>query len=147
DVFLADQDHVGRLHHGIGRFDRANQALGLDHAQCFGWHGANSNRLQEMRQYTIIGARLFLPMKRSCSPVSVRVACAVVVVSVAPLVACRHSEPPAPPVAAPSLTLNQARAPLGSPIDLTYKFVVASDAHFDQDYRVMAHVVDSDEEM
>jgi hypothetical protein len=61
--------------------------------------------------------------------------------------ACRRKQPDSPPVATPSLTVNHDRAPLGSPIDLTYKFVVASDAKFDDDYRVMLHVVDTDEEM
>ena len=61
--------------------------------------------------------------------------------------ACRRREADAPPVATPSITLNHDRAPLGSPLDITYKFVVASDAKFDEDYRVMAHVVDTDEEM
>ena len=32
-VDLADQPHVGRLHHGVRRLDRAHQALGLHHAQ------------------------------------------------------------------------------------------------------------------
>ena len=63
------------------------------------------------------------------------------------LAACRHKEPAAPPVATPSVALNHDRAPLGSPVDVTYRFVVANDAHFDQDYRVMVHVVDADEEM
>jgi len=61
--------------------------------------------------------------------------------------ACRRKEPAAPPVATPTVTLGHDKAPLGSPLDITYKFVVANDAHFDQDYRVMVHVVDSDEEM
>ncbi len=61
--------------------------------------------------------------------------------------ACRKKEAPAPPVATPSMSLNHDKAPLGSPIDVTYRFVVANDAHFDQDLRVMVHVVDSDEEM
>ena len=61
--------------------------------------------------------------------------------------ACRKKDPVTPPVATPSVTLNHDKAPLGSPIDITYKFVVANDAHFDQDLRVMVHVVDSDEEM
>jgi hypothetical protein len=101
-----------------------------------------------MRQYTIIGSRLLLPMRIYRSLASGRVASAVAASAVATIVVgCHHSEPPAPAVATPSLTLSQARAPLGSPIDLTYKFVVANDAHFDQDYRVMAHVVDSDEQL
>jgi hypothetical protein len=61
--------------------------------------------------------------------------------------ACRRKETDAPPLATPSVTLNHDRAPLGSPLDVTYKFVVANDARFDEDYRVMMHVVDTDEEM
>src|SRR5690242_17957535 len=63
------------------------------------------------------------------------------------MAACRRKDAPAPPVATPSVTLNHDRAPLGSPLDITYKFVVAPDAKFDEDYRVMVHVVDTDEEM
>ncbi len=73
----------------------------------------------------------------------VAVACALVAASTA----CRKKEAATPPVATPSLTINHDKAPLGSPVDVTYKFVVAGGAHFDQDYRVMAHVVDTDEEM
>ena len=72
----------------------------------------------------------------------------VLVGMIAPLAAgCRKKEAPAPPVATPAVTLNHPKAPLGSPIEITYKFVVASDATFDQDYRVMVHVVDTDEEL
>jgi hypothetical protein len=63
------------------------------------------------------------------------------------LPACSRKAPPAPPVATPSVTLNHDRAPLGSPLEITYRFIVAPDAKFDEDYRVMAHVVDTDEEM
>src|SRR5262245_36524712 len=61
--------------------------------------------------------------------------------------ACRHKEPDTPSVATPSVTLNHDRAPLGSPIDITYKFVVANSATFAEDYLVMVHVMDTDEEM
>jgi hypothetical protein len=60
---------------------------------------------------------------------------------------CKRKETPAPPVATPSLTLSHDKAPLGSPLDIHYKFVVAPDAHFAEDYRVMVHVVDADEEL
>jgi hypothetical protein len=70
---------------------------------------------------------------------------AVLCLAAAP--ACSRKEADASAVATPSVTLNHERAPLGSPIDITYKFVVANDAKFDDDYRVMAHVVDTDEEM
>ena len=60
---------------------------------------------------------------------------------------CKHKEAAAPPVATPSLTINHPKAALGSPIDITYKFVPAPGATFDDDYRVMVHVVDTDEEL
>ena len=63
------------------------------------------------------------------------------------LAACRKKESPAPPMATPSVSLNHEKTPLGSPIDITYKFVVASDATFTEDLRVMVHVVDADEEL
>ena len=74
-----------------------------------------------------------------------RVALGITVLAViaAGLSACRRKEAPAPPLATPSLTLNHDKAPLGSPIDIHYKFVVANDAHFPEDYRVMVHVVDA----
>src|SRR5690349_15056867 len=61
--------------------------------------------------------------------------------------ACRTKEVVTPPVATPMVTLNHDKAPVGSPIEITYKFNVAGDAHFDQDYWVMLHVVDSDEQL
>src|SRR2546428_12387359 len=62
-------------------------------------------------------------------------------------VARRRKEPPAPPVASADMTVNRDKAPLGSPIEIPYKFVVANDARFDEDYKVMVHVVDTDEQM
>ncbi len=51
------------------------------------------------------------------------------------------------PVATPSVTLSQTRAPLGSPIEVTYRFDVgAGAARLDQDYRVFVHFVDADDE-
>ena len=53
-----------------------------------------------------------------------------------------------PPVATPSLTLNHARVPLGSPVELTYEFKVAADApSFTEDLIVFAHFVDADGEL
>lgn len=64
-----------------------------------------------------------------------------------PLGACRRHRPSAPPVATAQIVLSRASAPLGSPIDITYRFVVAPGAHFTENYRVMLHVVDADEEL
>ena len=72
---------------------------------------------------------------------------AVLAAASAGLSACRRKEPPAPPLATPGVTLSHDKAPLGSPLDIHYKFVVANDAHFPEDYRVMVHVVDADEEL
>jgi len=73
----------------------------------------------------------------------------VLVVGLAALaaVACA-SDPPAPPVATPGLELGAARAPLGGPIDMTFRFVVADDAPpFPEDYRVLVHFVGPDGRM
>jgi hypothetical protein len=70
-------------------------------------------------------------------------AATLVVVSLA----CRQKEPPAPPVATAAIAVNRDKAPLGSPIEMTYTFVVASNARFTEDYKVMVHVVDTDEQM
>lgn len=59
--------------------------------------------------------------------------------------ACQSAEVPPPGLATPSVALNHQQAPAGSPLEITYKFVVANDARFDQDYRIMVHVVDADE--
>jgi hypothetical protein len=61
---------------------------------------------------------------------------------------CGRSADNQPPVATPSWRVNHPRAALGSPIDVTYRFQVAANAPaFDQDYRVMVHVLDSDDEL
>ena len=78
---------------------------------------------------------------------SVALGVAALVLVSSTLGACRRKELPAPPMATPSITLSHDKTPLGSPIDITYKFVVANDAHFTEDLRVMVHVVDADEEL
>jgi hypothetical protein len=78
---------------------------------------------------------------------SVSLGLAALVVLTSGLASCSRKEVPSPPVATPSLTLSHDRAPLGSPIDITYKFVVANDARFAEDYRVLVHVVDTDDEL
>src|SRR5262245_1472372 len=50
----------------------------------------------------------------------------------------------APPVATVSFTANKTRVPLGSPLELTYKFDVAPNAKIDGDYKVFVHVVRDD---
>src|SRR5712691_11020737 len=92
-------------------------------------------------------SRDLLPMIVCAPRRAVALGIAVIAISTSVLSACRRKEAPAPPVATPSVRLSHEKAPLGSPIDITYKFAVANDAHFAEDYRVMVHVVDTDEEM
>ena len=63
-------------------------------------------------------------------------------------IACRRAQDNQPPVATPSWSVNHPRAALGSPVDVTYRFQVASNAPaFNEDYRVMVHVLDGDDEL
>jgi hypothetical protein len=50
-------------------------------------------------------------------------------------------------MATASVKLSHDKAPLGSPLDITYRFEVAADAHFDQDYVAFVHVLDADNEL
>src|SRR5437660_10837102 len=65
-----------------------------------------------------------LIMIKAHSPRSVAAGLAVLVLVSGTLNACRRKEAPTPPLATPSVTLNHEKTPLGSPIDITYKFVV-----------------------
>lgn len=78
---------------------------------------------------------------------SVALGLAALVLLSSTVTACRRKEASAPPMATPSITLSHDKTPLGSPVDITYKFVVANDAHFTEDLRAMVHVVDADEEL
>jgi hypothetical protein len=64
----------------------------------------------------------------------------------APTIGCGREEVSGPPVATPSLTLGRDRVAIGSPLKLTYKFQVASDAKFDGDYIVFVHILDPEGE-
>ena len=63
------------------------------------------------------------------------------------IAACGGTESAGPPVATPSVKFSRDRAPLGSPIEVTYRFEVAANAPaFTQDYKVFVHLLDADEE-
>jgi len=60
---------------------------------------------------------------------------------------CSGGEDNAPPVATPSFVASRDRAPLGSPVEVTYRFVVDGQVPpADDDYKVMVHFLDTDEE-
>jgi hypothetical protein len=60
---------------------------------------------------------------------------------------CQASDPAAPPMVTPALTISRAKVALGTPVDMTYKFVVAPDAKITSDYTVMVHFADQDEQL
>jgi hypothetical protein len=61
--------------------------------------------------------------------------------------ACRRQQAEPPPVATPSFSVSQSRVPLGSPVEVTYKFTVAKDAPpIKENYRVFVHFLDPDKE-
>jgi hypothetical protein len=72
----------------------------------------------------------------------------VVVVTIGASSACRRKADDAKPVATPSATLSRTEAPAGSPIEITYRFVIAPDApKFADDYVVFVHFLDDAHEL
>jgi hypothetical protein len=78
------------------------------------------------------GARALCP-----APLGRIVAVGLIAVGVA-IAGCQTQEVQEPAVATPSVTFNHGKAPAGSPVEITYKFVVAAGATLDRNYRVMA---------
>src|SRR5260370_19215611 len=75
----------------------------------------------------------------------VRLSVVPVLLSVA-LTGCGGKKETEPAVATPSLTFNRDRVPIDSAVTLTYKFVVAPNASFGEDYWVFVHVLDTEGE-
>ena len=69
-----------------------------------------------------------------------------VLLAAAALAGCSGKQTNEPAVATPSLTFGKDRAPIGSAVTLTYRFVVAPEAKIDKDYWVFVHVLDPDGE-
>src|SRR5689334_1860527 len=69
---------------------------------------------------------------------------ALSVLAVAP--ACGRKADSEPPMATVSVSLDRDKVPAASALEITYKFVVAADATFDQNYRVFSQVKDADGE-
>jgi hypothetical protein len=79
--------------------------------------------------------------------VSGKVCLALVMLCLASGVACRREEPEPPPVATPAFSVNQTRVPLGSPVEVTYKFVMEKNAPpISENFRVFVHFLDADNE-
>ncbi|MEI6668763.1 MAG: hypothetical protein WCP29_11460 [Acidobacteriota bacterium] len=61
--------------------------------------------------------------------------------------ACGAKKDTAAPLGSASLTLNHAKIPLGSPVELTYRFELAPGAQLDKEYWVLAHFLDANDEL
>jgi hypothetical protein len=61
--------------------------------------------------------------------------------------ACRQKADTAPPIVTPSITLERSDASVGSPVEMTYRFVVAPNAKVGDDYWVFVHFLDTDREL
>jgi hypothetical protein len=66
----------------------------------------------------------------------------------ASLHACRRQAQPEPPLARPAMTLARDRTPIGSPVDVTYRFDVDPAAPtITENFKVFVGFVDSDEQL
>jgi len=61
--------------------------------------------------------------------------------------ACGGRKDTAAPLGSASLAFNHAKVPLGSPVELTYRFELAPGAQLGKDYWVMAHFLDANDEL
>jgi hypothetical protein len=60
---------------------------------------------------------------------------------------CSSKQSNEAPLATPGFAASRSRAPLGSPVEVTYKFTVQPNTKFDENYRVFVHFMDSDDEL
>jgi hypothetical protein len=68
------------------------------------------------------------------------VACSILVA----LAGCSRKGLEEPPVATPNLSFNHTKVPLGSPVDMKYRFVVSRDAaRIEGDYHVFVHFLEA----
>ncbi|HJU43592.1 MAG TPA: hypothetical protein VJ691_12280 [Vicinamibacterales bacterium] len=63
------------------------------------------------------------------------------------LAGCGEPEDTTPPVGNLQVSLSRPKVPLGSPIEVTYKFTVAPNAPAFGQHRVFAHFLDADDEL
>lgn len=77
-----------------------------------------------------------------------RLSCVSLFLGALSLVACGREADTAPPIATPSVTLQRSVVPIGSPLEMRYRFKVdANDPAFAEDYWVFVHFLDRDNEL
>jgi hypothetical protein len=140
DVLLANQHNVSGFHHRVSRLDRADEAfapmrplVSTIPSASAAMSVTNSNRIAEYHSTAM--PRVFL---LSC----------VLALGIAGAAGCRPAPDAEPPVATPSVTVSRTDVPVGSPIDMEYRFVVAPNVPaLAEDYSVFVHFLDSDGEL
>src|SRR5688500_8359056 len=85
-------------------------------------------------------------MQRSVTVKAMRTAYVLAALAVT-LAACGEAEDTAPPVGNIQVSLSRPKVALGSPVEVTYKFTVASNAPSLGQRRVFSHFLDADEEL
>lgn len=63
------------------------------------------------------------------------------------LSSCRATEDASPAAGSMAVTMSRTRVPLGSPVEMTYRFTVAADAPALGSRRVFVHFLDQDDEL
>ncbi len=137
DVFRSDEGHICGFDHRIGGFHRADKPLRFNHSKriplgfhLVEWHDILVlHRMQRRVRWTrllwAVGALMLLWTAASC----------------------KRSADTTPAVASVEVALSKPRVPLGSPIDVAYRFRVADGAPALGNRKVFVHFVDADEEL
>jgi len=146
NIFLGDQDYVGRLDHRIGGFNSTDEALRLNHSECVSGHlmGCPSRVNARVLRGTLAELRSIIPYEmRRVSFASIALAIAVLISS-----ACSRPADTAPAqVARPEVTVDHSDAPVASPLEMTYRFLALPGVSLSQDYTVFVHFIDADGEL
>jgi len=79
--------------------------------------------------------------------VRARVSVCVLVALAAAMAGCSKAQDTTPAVGSMQVTLSRPKVALGSPVEVTYKFIVAANAPNLGNRRVFAHFLDADEEL
>ncbi len=126
---LRDQLDVGGLHHRVGGLDGADQPAGFDEPKCFASHVFRMLRggLYHIapRPTTAVSSGVFIRRHAQIAMNPRSLALSVCLAALVAAPACRKKQVDLPPVATPTITFSSTRIPLGSPVEVTYKFQVA----------------------
>jgi hypothetical protein len=137
DVFGSDQHHICGFDHRISGLDRADEPAGFHHTERIA-----------LRFHLVDRDDIMLPYRmqrrvRSTQLLGSLGAMALLCVAAS----CSQGSDTSPAVASMEAALSKSRAPLGSPIEVTYRFRVANDAPALGNRTVFVHFVDADEEL